>query len=372
MFKYRNAEKSDYHELVDLMNYVFKVDFEMVLPKTFNQEFEFEKITKIAENEQGKLVAAVCVLPQQINVGEEKLCTNFLGGVTVHPRYRGQSHMITLMDMWLGEMKDQCDMSVLTGLRQRYEHFGYTAGGVQWEYLINRHNINHTLKNISNANINIRPLGECDGGFEFAAKLNNSKTVNLHRGINDASNIMVCYRQHPFAVLEGENLIGYIITNADRDEISEFVLVDFKDTKKVLKSYFDFFKTEKVKMIVPDHETYLNRELCDFADDYKTGPCCNFNIFNFAKVIKTYLSLKNQTHKLNYGRFSAVMDGQPITVTVDENGVSVEKTASADAVVLDKMEAQKLLLTHFGRYMDVKVPNDWFPLPIFWNKVDRF
>ena len=361
MVNYRNAEKSDYHELVDLMNYVFKVDFEMVLPKTFNPDFDFEKITKVAETEDGKLVAAVCVLPQQISVGDQKLNTNFLGGVTVHPRYRGQNHMITLMDMWLDEMKDECHMSVLTGLRQRYEHFGYTAGGVQWEYMINRHNVNYALKNISNENISIRPLAETDSGFEFAAKLNNIKTVNIHRDSDDASNIMMCYRQHPFAVLEDENLIGYIITNANRDEISEFVLTDFKNTKKVIKSYFDYFKTESIKMIIADHETELHRELCDFAEEYKTGPCCNFNIFDFAMVTQTYLSLKNQTHRLSHGRFSAVMDGQPITITVDENGVSVETTASEDAVVLNKMEAQKLLLTHSGRYMDMAVPNDWFP-----------
>jgi hypothetical protein len=66
------------------------------------------------------------------------------------------------------------------------------------------------------------------------------------------------------------------------------------------------------------------------------------------------------------------MDNQPTTVTIDEKGVSVESKADDDAVVLDKLSAQQLLLTHAGRYMDIDVPADWFPLPLFWYKVDQY
>lgn len=66
------------------------------------------------------------------------------------------------------------------------------------------------------------------------------------------------------------------------------------------------------------------------------------------------------------------MDGQPITARVDESGVTVERTAKPDAVVLDKMQAQALLLTQHSRYMSVTAPLGWFPLPLFWYKVDKF
>jgi len=372
MANYRNAEKKDRYEFIDLSNYVFKVDFEKVLPKTFNENFDFEKITKVAENENGRLVAAVCVLPQQLSVGDIKLKTNFLGGVAVHPRHRGENHMITLINMWLDEMKGQYDMSILTGLRQRYEYFGYTYGGVQWEYILNSHNINHALKNITGDSISFKPLAQAEGGFEFAAKFNNNKKVNVYRDTDSADKIMVCYRQHPFAVLENENIIGYLTTSLNREEISEFVLCDYKDTKKVLKAYFEFFKTEKVTVVLPDYETELHKELGDFAEEYKAGPCCSANIFNYANVIEAYLKLKYKTDRLSHGRFSAVMDKQPVTITVNDNGVTVENKADENAVVVDKMTAQKLLLTNTGRYMDIDVPTDWFPLPLFWYRVDQF
>ena len=47
--KYRNAEKEEYCEFTDLINYMFRVDFEKVLPKTFNENYDFHNITKVAQ-----------------------------------------------------------------------------------------------------------------------------------------------------------------------------------------------------------------------------------------------------------------------------------------------------------------------------------
>ena len=208
MVTYRNARKEEYFEFIDLINYVFKVDFEKVLPKTFNENYDFQNITKVAEDENGKLIAGVCVLPQQVIAGEYSLDTNFLGGVAVHPRHRGENHMKALINMWLDEMKTGCDMSLLTGLRQRYEYFGYTPGGVQWEYILRKHNISHEVKDISCEGIEIKPMAEAEGAFAFAAQLNNNKEVHIYREADEADKIMVCYRQHPFAVIENGKLAG--------------------------------------------------------------------------------------------------------------------------------------------------------------------
>ena len=97
-----------------------------------------------------------------------------------------------------------------------------------------------------------------------------------------------------------------------------------------------------------------------------------FQIFDFANVLEAYLSLKQKTLGLALGEFSAVLDGQPVTVYADENGVSVERTAKPGAAVLDKLQAQEFLLSEYGRFMDVQAPVGWFPLPVFWYAADSF
>ena len=57
---------------------------------------------------------------------------------------------------------------------------------------------------------------------------------------------------------------------------------------------------------------------------------------------------------------------------VEAGGVTVERAAKPGAAVLDKQQAQTLLLTPLGRYMDVPAPAGWFPLPVFWYTADMF
>ena len=110
----------------------------------------------------------------------------------------------------------------------------------------------------------------------------------------------------------------------------------------------------------------LCKEVSDFAEYYQIQPSNMYNIFDFAAVLDMFLTVKSRTCGLSDGFFSAVMDHQPITITVCQNHVRVESHAAKDAVHLSKMDAQKLLLTPYGRYMELSVPLDWFPLPLFW------
>ena len=97
-----------------------------------------------------------------------------------------------------------------------------------------------------------------------------------------------------------------------------------------------------------------------------------YQIFDFANVLEAYLTLKQNTLGLTPGEFSAYLDGQPVTVRVTDAGVCVERKALPGAVVLEKQQAQQLLLSDYGRYMEVPSPAGWFPLPVFWYTADSF
>ncbi len=372
MVVYRQAEKNEFKKITELAKEVFKFDFEELLPKTFYAEGNVHEITKVAQREDGKLIAEVCVLPQEVTVGGEKLKSNYLGTVSVLEEHRGEGHMIKLMNICLDEMKGEYDLSVLGGRRQRYEYFGYTYGGVQWEYTINIHNIRHALKDTDSSGISFEPLFDKKENGEYAAEFNNIRKINTYREPELIEKILTSYHHTPYAVMENGVVIGYVLTTGENATISEIALNNYSNTKKVVKAFFEQFDITKVVVMMPEYESELQKEVSSFAECYNTIPCCMFNVFDFAKVIKAFLTVKNSYQKLSYGRFSAIMDNQPITVTVDENGISVEKTADSEAVVLSKMDAQKLILTPFGRHMNINVPADWFPLPVFWYYVDCF
>ncbi|WHX49067.1 GNAT family N-acetyltransferase [Paenibacillus woosongensis] len=81
-------------------------------------------------------------------VCDDTLRACYLGTVSIHPRARGEGHMKALMDMWLEELRNTCDMVVLYGQRQRYEYFGFTLGGVKFKYFVGGANVRHGLKQV--------------------------------------------------------------------------------------------------------------------------------------------------------------------------------------------------------------------------------
>ncbi|MGO4111164.1 GNAT family N-acetyltransferase [Paenibacillus sp. YAF4_2] len=372
MTQYRMGKPEERDEIVDLANYAFGIDFEKILPKVYHENDQSYEITMVAENKEGKLVSQIALLPQALHVGTHELRAKFLGGVAVHPRARGEGHMKVLMTRWLDEMRGTSDISILSGQRQRYEYFGYTAGGIKCEYTITRANVRHVMENIDSRGISFLPLFELENAEAFASTINTSRLAYIPREPRLIQKIFASFGQAPIGIVCEDTLIGYLVKDHSGTVISELSVTSAEDIRKIMKAYFDTYAIDQVRISLPEYEMESNAVLSVFAENYKTEASNMYNIFDFANVLEAYLTLKFHTIGLSPGVFSAIMDDQPVTIRVDQSGVHVEREAWPEAVVLDKMEAQKLILTPFGRYMDVAAPKDWFPLPIFWYLVDCF
>ncbi|MFD2877226.1 hypothetical protein ACFTAO_16420 [Paenibacillus rhizoplanae] len=144
------------------------------------------------------------------------------------------------------------------------------------------------------------------------------------------------------------------------------------DILRTLKAYREYSGAERIIVDTPEYDIALNTALGSIAEDFVIENSDMYHILDFANVLKAYLTLKYKTTGIIPGEFSAVMDGQPVTARVDEEGVTVERSARPDAVILDRQQAQALLLTQHSRYMAVDAPIGWFPLPLFWYKIDKY
>lgn len=371
MFEYRVAKPEERDAYIELANYAFGFDSETLLPKVYSPSLEMSSIHKVAVNENGKICAQVAVLPQQLTVCDQQLRAGFLGIVSVHPKFRGQGHMKALMNWWLEESPENYDMLVLYGQRQRYEYFGFTRGGMRRQYFIEKPNIRHHLKEVDPKGISFCPFFEVEGAASFAEEWNLQRKSYIDRDAQAMPLIFNSLNQKATAVLREGKLIGYFISDASGVEFSELALKT-ADIKPVLKAYFTQKQCDYISVYVPDYEVEMNIALEEFAERYLIDNDCMFHIFDFANVLEAYLKLKHSSLGLTFGTFSAVFDGQPVTATIDEKGVSVERVASPDAVHFDKMQAQSLLLTEYARFHHISAPADWFPLPIFWYIVDKF
>lgn len=372
MVVYRMARPNERDECIDLANYAFRLDFENLMPKVYGKNVDSQAMHMVAVDEQERLRAQVAILPETVKLGDDSLQIGYLGTVSVHPRARGEGHMKVLMNMWLEELRNMYDMVVLYGQRQRYEYFGFTLGGMKFKYIVGDVNVRHALKNVDEKGLSFCPLFEFEGAEAFAYRMNAARSAYVHRDERHLPLILTSLHQKALGVLEKGRLIGYMIANQAGDEISEIAMENTEDLLRTIKAYLAHTGTDRIVIYAPEYDVSLNTSLGSFAEDFVIETSDMYNIFDFAHVLKAYLTLKHKTNGLVPGQFSAVMDGQPITAHVDAGGVTVERSAMSDAVVLSKADAQTLLLAQHGRYKSVTAPVGWFPLPIYWHKVDKF
>jgi predicted acetyltransferase len=372
MIEYRAARPDEREEIIDLANLAFKFDLESLIPKAYGEDMDVSPFHKVAVDERGRLRAQVAVLPEKMTVCGTPLSIGYLGIVSVHPRDRGKGHMKALMEMWLKEARESCDMVALYGQRQRYEYFGFTQGGVRLKYTVGSANVRHALKDEDVKRLEFRPLFEVEGAATFAQSINTARQAYIHRDTGLMPAILNGMNQHSMGVLEEGKLIGYLTTNNKGDEISELALVNADDAKRAIKAYMEYARLDRIQIYTPEYEVPLNSRIGSFAEDCVVEASDMFNIIDYANVLRAFLMLKNTTIGLMPGEFSAVLDGQPVTARVSNEGVTVEHSAKPGAVVMGKQQAQTLLISQYGRYLGATTPVGWFPLPLFWYFADRF
>ena len=377
MSEYRKAKPEEREACIEFADYVFSKahcphDFETLIPRVYGEGVDSASMHRIAVDERGKIRALIAVLREELEVGGKALQAGFVGTVSVHPKARGEGHMKVLMGEWVKEMRETCDLAVLGGQRQRYEYFGFTRGGSQYKYSVNRSNIRHALKKTDCGGISFCPLEEAEGGYELVYNINRQRPARVERPKEQIGSIVRNMGEKALAVLDNEKLTGYILVSGNGDTVCELGLLDAGIMEAVIKAYLAYTGRDEIEIVASAYDKALNQRIGRFAESYCVEPSEMFQIFDFANVLEAYLSLKQKTLGLALGEFSAVLDGQPVTVYADENGVSVERAAKPGAAVLDKLQAQELLLSEYGRFMDVQAPAGWFPLPVFWYAADSF
>lgn len=369
MITYRMAKPEEYKKFTSFANRIFGLDFETLLPKIYHPDGNAHEMTMLAE-ENGILVAEAAMVPQELHIGNVTIHATFLGTVCVDPAFRGRGYMKGMMETCLKKMEETSDISVLGGQRQRYEYFGYTPGGILCEYQLCKANIYHGLNKVSTESLRLIPLFDYPDAEQQTIMKNTKKPAYITRQEKELRRIAASYYEEPFAITIKGKMAGYLLTSKDRKRISEIEVDCASMLLPVIKSYFETFQIDTCSICLPEYETEKNSLLIRIAEQYTIKNTDMFRIFCFSKIVRAYLNLKAETIGISDGRFSAVMDGQPLTISVKNNIVSVTEETSENALQLNRRDAQELLLLPFYPKKYPSLPQDWFPLPLFWYLAD--
>ena len=377
--EYLKADENDYEELIDFINYVFShsgesTDFLSLLPKLYKNKdkIKYHHIIKV----DNRIKGVVGAFPITLRILDEKVNVVGIGSVSTHPYSKGKGYMKELMNKSIEEMKkDNVDISVLSGYRQRYEYFGYEPCGQQINFNILDVNINYKSNELIDERISIKLLDENDHTIvEKAYELHSKKNVKVVRKKDEFLDILKSWNCSIYSVFKNGEFIGYI--SANNGFIDEIVLEDNSDLNLAIASYIKTFKHNEVNLRIPVYEIEKISQLIKICENYSITKNNNFRIFNYEKIVRIMLKLKATYSNLEDGEYNiSIINYGVLKIKVHKNNVEVKKVQEEAHIELNELEAMEFLFSPIKPYFNFNndIPsflNSWLPLPLYIEGLD--
>jgi len=369
---------------IDLINYVFGFNgsersFVKLLPKLFSPENAPRSTDDtVFVYDGGSPVACVGAFPLDYVICDTSVKAFGIGNVAVHPRYRGQGLMKSAMYSALDYMiKNGADMTVLSGRRHRYNHFGIEKCGTDTVYVLTAKTIG-CLRPVPDPDVEMKRLERKDDkALDQIFALHNTRRYRVERPRERLYDILTSWQAVPYVFYKNGAFIGWAVLY--RDSVSEIVPIapEFAPDMASCLATLNF----ELSYLIPDFQSDVGNALWKYAETVYTGADLCMSVFNYQKIVSLSLRLKSEYSPLADGSLSLSIDGfakhEDLVITV-KNGVpsvSVPPAGSpfAPDISLSHLEAMQLLFMQKSPSRSLLPPAllSWFPLPIYVHSPDN-
>ena len=383
MVIYRKAIPDDFPNILNFINMVFSMshcphDFRQLLPKLYEKGQEEKSIHYLAlENEEIK--ACVCVLPITLCCENKTITCATVGSVSVHPYSRGKGYMRKLMHIAIEDMKkSNISMSTLSGLRNRYQYYGYEKGGFVFQYCFTPDNFRHCREKFPKRKITLCQIQDTENPLltEIQA-IQENQILFAKKNPSDFLAIMKSWNAKLYGILENQMCKGYVALQGN--QILEMRLTDkallFASLEECLK---ESGSKELFLRILP-YDTYLLKECTQLFESFTIALDDNYMIFDYPKVLDFFLNVKSKYTSLNSGSSDFTIKGHGTFQIQVDNGVpSVTQLKDLEGKSSVNFSSFESILALFAPncgmgLLETKLPENcnWFPLPLALSPFDK-
>ena len=383
MVIYRKAIPDDFPNILNFINMVFSMshcphDFRQLLPKLYEKGQEEKSIHYLAlENEEIK--ACVCVLPITLCCENKTITCATVGSVSFHPYSRGKGYMRKLMHIAIEDMKkSNISMSTLSGLRNRYQYYGYEKGGFVFQYCFTPDNFRHCREKFPKRKITLCQIQDTENPLltEIQA-IQENQILFAKKNPSDFLAIMKSWNAKLYGILENQMCKGYVALQGN--QILEMRLTDkallFASLEECLK---ESGSKELFLRILP-YDTYLLKECTQLFESFTIALDDNYMIFDYPKVLDFFLNVKSKYTSLNSGSWDFTIKGHGTFQIQVDNGVpSVTQLKDLEGKSSVNFSSFESILALFAPncgmgLLETKLPENcnWFPLPLALSPFDK-
>jgi predicted GNAT family N-acyltransferase len=385
----RRGAPIDYPDMIDFANYVFKTDFPALLPKLYGDHADLaaDHVLVTEQTPNGERIRAmVGCFKLPLHVGNKTLDMRGIGTVSVHPYARSKGYMKAAMHRALADAEaDGADLIVLSGRRQRYQHYGFDKCATQFDFLLNRA-VSEQLQRYGVEGITApvdlsayRLLSAADSESYTAqcAALYNAQPVHAERA--DFAEVARSWSSEVRVLLRDGQFLGYGTLGGDGERVvNEFVLNDWTAAIPAALALFDASGAGTLLFNVQPFQTELLRAMLLIAESAQIVAGHNINVLSYPKVIEAFLQLKADRGPLPDGRYVIdVVEKGKTEITV-QNGIVSAAPAPAEAaadITLPHLQMMNFLFSPAGplalRGNQPALEKAWFPIPLSFSEQDN-
>lgn len=294
----------------------------------------------------GTLAGLVGLCPETMLVNGEELSMIGIGTVCAKPAMRGLGVMQKLLNGSNKVLADRdCDIAFLSGLYERYHHFGYELGGTTFQYQLARKEEQNELI--------LRPLQAADAELKTCLALQQRYPVRVQRRLDEFYGILTQWHHKPYGIWEDDRFLGYVTFHAEDSSVEELELEDFSIVDDVLQALMWQLGVEKLLVQVPGYRMDLRACLAPLGEESIAEPELMLQIRHFEKIIRLFLGLKSQ---LSDGVLVLdIQERERVKIVVQNGELSVTATEETTDLSLDWADATRLL---FSNLAEERIPTD--------------
>lgn len=376
MIEYRMACPQEEEQLLDLIDLVFSQvrvphDFAQLLPKVYAHD-GFSAYHAVAV-EDGRIRATIAMLPQNLRVDEAHILkTGYLGSVATHGKSRGKGYMKHLIEMQIDRAREQgFDLLALGGQRQRYGHYGFEDGCAQAEITVTARNVRLALGDVAE-DVRACPITEADEALLQAAwTLSEGQTMTCIRPRERFSDVMRTYRGQLYALLRGDEFIGYL--HALGDDVTELALIREADIDAAVKAWLK--NRDSARFIVPLHRRERFRALQRYAENVDLTDSQMLLILRWQPVLSACFDLACKNRPLPEGSVTVEIAGEgTFRITVRDGKSEVAADPGPADIRLTPQEAVSVFFSVASPFLLDGHPllRSWLPLSLSMPVPDHF
>jgi len=364
-------------ELLRFLNIVFYrnplAPFKQFLPKLYKNEYK-PCGNNLVVRDGKRLRAAVGLYMLRFHAGGETLLAGGIGNVAVGRRHRGKGYMKQLMRMAAEECAARdADFMALSGLRQRYQYFGYERCGQTQLYTVTKTNLRHVFRGRKDSCFNARKLRRDDeAGLRAIYDCHKKAALRCDRP-SEPGPLWDTLRSWALApyIIENEGVFaGYFLYSAWISRVEEFYLMDPANYGDAVRAIFGALGRGKLRFTVLPSEMEADaffHLLCEQVE-IKLPEC--FCVLNYERVLRALLNLQAKKAPLCDGELAIKINGhareETLRIRVCDNKISVAQTQDTPVITLEHLEAERCFFAPVSdeRRALPAFAAAWFPLPL--------